>query len=228
MRSLWSQVRQYNNGYSPSKCLEIEGGMEVGATHVERYGRRRQICELYPGVLVVEGGGVHTMLSLGDGVEPVPNDWNEAFSIPDVQARVAADRFGDLVDFAALSRYFGGALPRVWSTLPRDAWARSPWTARAIEGRPMLEVSATHFTTTPRTLVCELYPGILVGEKYAVYTVVTYGHLVELLPPSSDERFATTGTRAVFAALQFGKQMSSSSRTWPPPQWERGRDLRNR
>ncbi|MBA8964945.1 hypothetical protein JOJ86_006223 [Rhodococcus percolatus] len=135
------------------------------------------------------------------------------------------DRFGDLVDFAALSRYFGGALPRIWSTLPRDAWARPPWTARAIAGRPMLEVRATHFATTPgpRTLVCELYPGILVAEKYGICTVLTYGNLVELLPPRSDDRLGMTSGQAVFAALQFGRQMSSSTRTWSPPQWVRGR-----
>nr|EJJ00180.1 hypothetical protein JVH1_2197 [Rhodococcus sp. JVH1] len=89
----------------------------------------------------------------------------------------------------------------------------------------MLEVRATHFATTPgpRTLVCELYPGILVAEKYGIYTVLTYGNLVELLPPRSDERLAMTSGQAVFAALQFGRQMSSQTRTWPPPQWVRGR-----
>lgn len=75
----------------------------------------------------------------------------------------------------------------------------------------------------PRTLVCELYPGILVAEKYGICTVLTYGNLVELLPPRSDDRLGMTSGQAVFAALQFGRQMSSSTRTWSPPQWVRGR-----
>ena len=201
--------------------------MLVRASHIERYGDRRLVCELFPGILVIEGGSVQTMLSFGDGVEPLPNDMRYAFTIPGVQAQVAADRFGDMVDFAALSRYFD--VPHtIRNVLPHGAWARPAWTACAVAGRAMLEVSATHFTTTPRTLVCELYPGILVSEKYGVYTALTYGNLVELLPPSSDERLAMTSGRAVLAALQFGRQMSSRTRTWPPPLWARGRDLRNR
>ncbi|AHK33000.1 hypothetical protein OPAG_00203 [Rhodococcus opacus PD630] len=204
----------------------MDGGQ---ATHIERHGEPRLVCELYSGVLVVDGGRVQTMLSFGDEVEPLPDDLREAFTIPGRQAQTAADRFGDLVDFAALSRYFDGP-HRIRTALPPGAWARPAWTARAVAGLPMLEVRATHFTTIPgsRTLVCELYPGILVVAKYGVCTVLTYGNAVELLPPRSDERLAMTSGQAVLAAVQLGRQMSSQTRKWPPPQWVRGRDLRNR
>jgi hypothetical protein len=210
--------------YSPGECRETDGWMRVGATHIERHGERRLVCELYPGVLVAEGGRVQTMLSCGDEVEPLPDDMRETFTIPGAQAQTAADRFGDMVDFAALSRYFDRP-HRIRNGLPPDAWARPAWTACIIAGPPMLEVRATHFSTAlhSRPLVCELHPGILVVEKYAVYTVLTYENLVESLPPSSDERLAMTSGQAVLAAIEFGRQMSSRTRTWPPPQWVRGR-----
>ncbi len=159
---------RYKIAYSPGECCETDGWMQVGATHIERHRERRLVCELYPGVLVVEGGRVQTMLSFGDEVETLPDDLREAFTIPGRQAQTAADRFGDLVDFAALSRYFDGP-HRIRTALPPGAWARPAWTARAVAGLPMLEVRVTHFTTIPgsRTLVCE--PGILVVAKYGLY-----------------------------------------------------------
>jgi hypothetical protein len=215
---------RYKTAYSPGECRETDGWMNVSATHIERHGERRLVCELHPGVLVVEGGGVQTMLSFGDEVEPLPDDMHEAFTIPGAHAQIAADRFGDLVDFVALSRYFDGP-HRIRNILPRGTWARPAWTACVVAGRPLLEVRATHFTTAPgsRTLVCELYPGILVLERYGVCSVLTYGNSVELLPPRRDERLAMTSGQAVSAAIEFGRQMSSSSRTWPPLQWVRGR-----
>lgn len=128
-----------------------------------------------------------------------------------------------LVDFAALSRYFDGP-HRIRNILPRGAWRGRLDRVRR-RGTALLEVRATHFTTAPgsRTLVCELYPGILVLERYGVCSVLTYGNSIELLPPRSDERLAMTSGQAVSAAIEFGRQKSSSSRTWPPPQWVRGR-----
>ncbi|MFD9664238.1 hypothetical protein ACFWAY_21835 [Rhodococcus sp. NPDC059968] len=215
---------RYKIAYSPGECRETDGWMQVGATHIERHGERRLVGELHPGVLVVEGGRVQTMLSFGDEVEPLPDDMHEAFTIPGTQAQIAADRFGDLVDFAALSRYFDGP-HRIRNELPRGAWARPTWTACVVAGRPVLAVRATHFTTEPgsRTLVCELYPGILVLEKYGVCSVLTYGNSVELLPPRSDERLAMAGGQAVSAAIEFGRHMSSQPGAWPPPRWARGR-----
>ncbi|MBV6762181.1 hypothetical protein [Rhodococcus opacus] len=219
---------RYDIAYSPGECRETDGWMQVRATHIERHGDRRLVCELYPGILVVEGGRVQTMLSFSDEVEPLPSDMREVFTIRAVQAQIAADRFGDMVDFAALSRYFDVPF-RIRNVLPRDTWARPDWTARAIARRPMLELKATHFSTSlsSKRPVCELYPGILVVERSGVSTVSTYGNSVELLPPRSDERFLMTPGQAVCAALKYGQQMSTGNSTWPPPQWTRGRDLRN-
>ncbi|SED32714.1 hypothetical protein SAMN04490239_7821 [Rhodococcus koreensis] len=185
-RPLWEQVMRYKIAYSPGECRETDGWMQVGATHIEQHGEQRLVCELYQGVLVVEGGRVQTMLSFGDEVEPLPDDMHEAFTIPGAHAQIAADRFGDLVDFVALSRYFDGPR-RIRNMPPPGARARPAWTACVVAGRPLLEVRATHFTTAPgsRTLVCELYPGILVLEKDGVCSVLTYGSSVELLPPRS-------------------------------------------
>ena len=223
-RPLWEQVMRYRIACSPGECRETDGWMQVGATHIERHGEQRLVCELYQGVLVVEWGRVQTMLSFGDEVEPLPDDMHEAFTIRGAHAQSAADRFGDLVDFVALSRYFDGPR-RIRNIPPPGAWARPAWTACVVAGRPLLEVRATHFTTAPgsRTLVCELYPGILVLEKDGVCSVLTYGNSVELLPPRSDERLAMAGGQAVFAAIEFGRQMSSQPGAWPPPRWARGR-----
>ncbi|OUS94588.1 hypothetical protein CA951_16830 [Rhodococcus sp. NCIMB 12038] len=126
-----------------------------------------------------------------------------------------------MVDFAALSRYFDMPPCRAPGVLPRDSGVRPTWTAHAIDGRPGLEVRATHITTGhgSERLVCELYPGILAMEGLGVYTVLTMGNAVEPLPIYSDERFAMRSGQAILAALQYGKQMSRTSRSWPPPQW---------
>lgn len=150
-----------------------------------------------PGILVVDGGGIETMLSVGTGVEPLPSDVNPTFTIPGAQPQSAADRFGDMVDFAALSRYFDVPPRRAPGVLPRDAGARPTWTARVIDGRPALEVRATHITTGhgSERLVCELYPGILAMDRLAIYIVLTMGNAVEPLPIDSDERFAMRSDR---------------------------------
>lgn len=69
--------------------------INVQATHITvGPGSGRLVCELHPGVLVIDGLGVRTVLNMGNAVEALPAESDRMFSTTAGQAAAAALTYG--------------------------------------------------------------------------------------------------------------------------------------
>ncbi|OUS97334.1 hypothetical protein [Rhodococcus sp. NCIMB 12038] len=74
-----------------AKCAK----MKVEATHITiGSGPERLVCELHPGILMMDGLGVRTVLNMGNAVESLPAGGDRIFSMTAGQAAAAALTYG--------------------------------------------------------------------------------------------------------------------------------------
>ncbi|MEV0947517.1 hypothetical protein [Rhodococcus sp. NPDC049939] len=106
-----------------------EKRMEVRATHITTQSdpsRRRLVCELYPGILVIDGHpGPTSVITFGNRVAPLHPGSDRPFPIFEFTADLAAEMYEESVEQAALLRendHLAGRAPSVWP--PRE-WVAS-------------------------------------------------------------------------------------------------------
>ena len=133
---------------------------EVQATHITNRdpNRRRLVCELYPGILIVDGGGIATARTSGNGVDRMTSrapSWSESPSPQD-----SAEMYEDSMHAAE-------------RPLPVPAiFGRRPNGRRGDRSRGYTHHDREH----NERLLCELYPEILVLEGLDAYSVLTTGN----------------------------------------------------
>lgn len=92
--------------------------IEVEATHITHHlGKdNRLVCELYPGVLVVDGFGPYSVLTYGGNVTRLPANSERTFPIPDRYADQALEMYD-----AAVEQAESGFDPSPW---PPARWVQ--------------------------------------------------------------------------------------------------------
>lgn len=68
--------------------------IDVEATHLtKRKVPQALVCELYPGIFVVDGGGTHYASTSAHLFEPLPKNSGRTFPIDEIRAERAADMY---------------------------------------------------------------------------------------------------------------------------------------
>ncbi|MEV0947515.1 hypothetical protein [Rhodococcus sp. NPDC049939] len=106
-----------------------EKRMEVQATHITTQSdpsRRQLVCELYPGILIIDGfHSPSSVISFGSRVVPLPPGSNRPFPIYESTAEEAAEMYQENVDYAALQRENDDVMGRAPSVWPPREWVAS-------------------------------------------------------------------------------------------------------